>query len=136
MIFYLFQIHIPAEADTYLVYIGSVCTPMAMIFIGSTLVGTNILQVMKDRLVLESAINKTLILPLISYIIVVFLPISGIIKAIIVFAACFPSAALASVVVETEGKNSALACKILVVSTAISIVSLPLAVELIHLFIL
>ena len=136
LIIYYLKLVIPNGAGVYLNYIGSICTPMAMIYIGSTLVGTNILQVVKNNIIIESVINKNIILPVLSCLLLIFLPISGIMKAIIVFGSCFPSAAMASVLVETEGKNSLLACRILVVSTAVSIVSIPIFVKLINLIIL
>ncbi|MCL1810117.1 MAG: AEC family transporter [Clostridiales bacterium] len=136
LLFYAFEIPLPGAAGTYLSYIGGVCTPMAMIFIGSTLVGTNILEVVKDRLVLEPAINKTIVLPVLAFFALAFAPLPLMMKRIVVFGNCFPSAAVASVLVETEGKNSALACKILVVSTAVSVASIPAFAKLINLLVL
>lgn len=136
LVFYSFKIVIPEEACGYLGYIGGICTPMAMIFIGSTLVGTNIVKVVRDRVVLESVVNKNVVMPALSYALLVFLPLPAMVKAIVVFGSGFPSAAVASVLVETEGKDSVLACKILAVSTAVSIVSIPAAAKIINLLIL
>jgi predicted permease len=122
--------------DTYLDYIGGICTPMTMVFIGSTLCGTNILHVIKDKVILESVINKIFIIPIIAYTILIFLPVSAMTKAMLFFAACFPTAAITTVIVETEGKNSVMACGVMAVGTAISIVTLPLAINLINLSIL
>ncbi|MCL1982135.1 MAG: AEC family transporter [Clostridiales bacterium] len=135
LLFYALKIPLPEPAGSYLSYIGGICTPMAMIFIGSTLVGTNIIEVVKDRLVLEPAVNKNIVLPVLAYFILAFLPLPVMIKKIVIFGNCFPSAAVASVLVETEGRNSALACKILVVSTAVSVASIPAFVKLINLLV-
>ena len=136
LLFYLLRIHVPDTANTYFAYLGGICTPMSLIFIGSTLVGTNIFSAVRDRLVLESVISKSLVSPLLTYVILGFLPLPAMMKAMIVFGACFPSAAMASVLVETEGKNSLLACEILAFSTAVSIVSIPIFVKLVNLIIL
>jgi len=136
LLFYSFVIPVPGPVGTYLSYIGSLCTPIAMIYVGAMLVGTNIIEVLKNRVVLESAVNKNLVAPVLAYAMVAFLPLPAMTKAIIVFGASFPSAAAASVLVETEGKNGVLACKILAVSTAVSIVSIPAFANLINMLIL
>jgi predicted permease len=94
------------------------------------------LKVVKDRLVLESVINKDIVMPVLAYAALVFLPLPEMMKAIVIFGSCFPSAAIASVIVEAEGKNSRLACEILAVSTAVSIVTIPVVVKLINLLVM
>jgi predicted permease len=70
--FYSLDIGIPEAAGSYLSCVGGICTPMAMICVGAMLVGTNAIEVIKNRLVLESAINKILILPVLSYALLIF----------------------------------------------------------------
>ena len=136
LLFCSFEIGIPEVLGTYLGYLGSLCTPLAMIFIGATLVGTNGIQVIKDRIIVESVINKNFLLPVLTYLTVIVMPVDGIIKAVIIFSACFPSATVASLLVAAEGKNSVLACRILVVSTMVSVISLPVSAWLINILIL
>lgn len=136
LLFYGLNVDMPEAAATYLMYIGSICTPMAMICIGSTLVGTNVLKVVRNNTVLESVINKNLVLPALAYSMLAPAPLPKMMKATIVFANGFPSAAVASALVAAEGKDGALACEILVVSTAVSVVSIPLLVKLINMLIL
>jgi len=136
LLFCLSGIRIPGTIDTYLLYIGAICTPMAMVFIGSTLVGNSIIKIIRNPIVLEAALNKNFIYPVVTYLMLAFSPLPKMITAIMIFAACFPSAAVATLLVETEGKDSELACAILVATTAVSIVSLPFAVKLINLLIL
>ena len=136
LFFYFLKIPVPEAVSAYLSYVGGICTPMAMIFVGSTLVGTNIVEVVKDRIVLESVINKNLLIPGLAFLTMMYLPLPDMVIAVTVFAMFFPSAAVASVLVEAEGRNSGMACGILVVTTAISIITIPAAARLINLFIL
>jgi len=134
--FCYFELSVPELLDTYLMYVGGVAMPMAMIVIGSMLVGADMLKVIKDRTVSETVINKNVIMPVLTYFLVIFFPLPDMVKAMVVFGSCFPTATTVSILVESEGKNGVLASKILVVSTAVSIISLPVAVNLINLFIL
>lgn len=52
-------------------YIGNVSTPMAMIYIGSTLAGCSMLEILKDHIVIEGTLNKLIILPLLTYVLVI-----------------------------------------------------------------
>ena len=122
---------IPAPVDEYLVYIGSVSTPMAMIFIGSTLAGCNLLEIIKDHIVIEATVNKLVFLPLLTYAVTVFLPIDPLIKAMLVLGCCFPAAAMVSMLAEQEGEDQTMASKILFLSTLLSVATIPLSIAII-----
>ena len=123
---------IPKPVDEYLLYIGNVSTPMAMIFIGSTLTECSLAETMKDRIVIEASINKLVILPLITYLAVVFLPVAPIIKASVILGCCFPAAAMVSMLAEQEGEDQTMASRILFLSTLVSILSIPLSIKCIN----
>ena len=124
---------LPGPIDEYLVYIGGVSTPMAMIYIGSTLAQFSFLEIIKDRVTIEGSINKLIILPLLTVALVYFLPIDDFIKAMLVMGCAFPGAAVVSMLTQQEGQDATVSSKILFLSTVVSIVTIPLAVELINL---
>lgn len=123
---------LPEAADEYLVYIGSVSTPMSMIFIGSTLAQFNFKEIIRERVTVEGTINKLVILPLLTLAIVYFLPIDNFIKAMLVLGCSFPGAAVVSMLAEQEGEDYTVSSKILFMSTILSIVTIPLTVMLIN----
>lgn len=123
---------LPEAADEYLVYIGSVSTPMSMIFIGSTLAQFNFKEIIRERVTIEGTINKLVILPLLTLAIVYFLPIDNFIKAMLVLGCSFPGAAVVSMLAEQEGEDYTVSSKILFMSTILSIVTIPLTVMLIN----
>ena len=135
-VFCWFTLTVPELIGKYLEYLGGIATPMAMVIIGSMLYGTNMLKVMREKIVLESVINKIVVMPLLAALIVMFFPLPAIAKAMVIFGSCFPSATTLTILAESEGKNGELASKIVAVSTAVSMVSLPIAVNLINLLIL
>src|SRR5665647_2224998 len=125
-----YQIDIPVPLLSYLQLIGSVATPMVMIFIGSSLYGSNLFAMIKDRAITEAVIMKLLVLPVITAVLVMFLPLSVLAKTMCVFSCAFPTAAIVPILTEQEGKNVEFASMILLLSTVLSMVTLPIIVEL------
>ena len=121
---------LPAAVDEYLVYIGNISTPMAMIFIGSTLTGYNFKDIIKSKVIIEASLVKLLVMPVITVGLVYFLPIEPIIKCIVVLGICFPTAATCSMLAQQEGLDPGPASKTLFLSTVLSIITVPLALNL------
>lgn len=121
---------IPDAVDEYLLYIGNVSTPMAMIFIGSNLAGFKFFEIIKDRLVIEASLMKLIWLPAITLGLVYFLPVDALIKSVVVLGISFPTAATVSMLAEQENQNPGVASKILLLSTVASIVTVPAVIKL------
>lgn len=120
----------------YMDAMGNIATPMAMIYIGSTLAVSNFFDMFKNHIVWESSINKLVIFPLLTLLIAYFLPVSPLIKAILVLGSCFPAGATISMLAQQENQNAELSSKILFFTTMISMVTIPLTVKLIHMTVL
>ncbi len=121
---------LPEVVDEYLVYIGNISTPMAMIFIGSTLTAYDFKEIINSRTIIETSIVKLLIVPAITLAIVYFLPIDPMIKTIVVLGGCFPTAATVPMLSEQEGHDPGPGSKALFLSTVASIVTVPLAINI------
>lgn len=123
---------LPSVIDDYLLYIGNVSTPMAMIFIGSSLATSDLRKVFTTRIVIESSIVKLLIMPAITVLMVMFLPVSSLIKSIVVLGIAFPTAATVSMLAEQENQSALTASMILVLSTIASIATVPGTISIIN----
>ena len=121
---------IPAAADEYLTYLGGVSTPMAMIFIGSTLSTCSFKETFSSLITIEASLMKLVWIPLITLAVVYFLPISPLIKSIVVIGGAFPTAATVSMLSEQEGLDARISSKILFMSTMVSIITVPLIINL------
>ena len=121
---------LPQAVDDYLLYIGGVSTPMAMIFIGSSLTKYNFLETLKDIRVLDCTMMKLLWLPALTLGIVYFLPLPGLIKCCVVLGIAFPTAATVSMLAEQEGQSVSMASRALFISTVASIVTVPATIKL------
>ena len=123
---------LPDVVDEYLLYIGNVSTPMAMIFIGSSLATSDMRKVFTTRVVIESSIVKLLIMPAITIGLVFFLPVDPLIKSIVVLGIAFPTAATVSMLAEQENQSALTASMILVLSTIASIATVPGAISILN----
>jgi predicted permease len=124
--------NIPAAVDEYLVYLGNISTPMAMIFIGSTLTRCRFLDIIKEVRTIEASLMKLLWLPVITLAAVYFLPITPMMKCIIVLGCSFPTAATVTMLSEQENQDEETACKILFLSTVASAATVPGAIKLLN----
>lgn len=122
---------LPEAVDEYLIYIGNISTPMAMIFIGSSLTNYRFADIIRSKVIIETSIVKLALLPVVTAGLVYFLPVDAIIKSIVVLGICFPVAATVSMLAEQEGHDPGPASKALFLSTVVSIVTVPIAINLI-----
>ncbi|QHI72103.1 AEC family transporter [Aminipila terrae] len=128
-------VKLPVPFEDYLLYIGNVATPMAMIYIGTSLAKSNFMEIIKNKRIIECCLMKLIWLPLITYGIMIFLPVSNIIKITCILGSCFPTAATVPMLAEQEQQDSRLGSEILFLSTIFSVVTIPMTIQLIKLFI-
>ena len=121
---------IPEAVDEYLLYIGNISTPMAMIFIGSTLSGYKFKDIIKDRVTIEGSAVKLAVLPLLTAAARIYpdsachkvYSISG--NSLSYCCHCFNAE-------RQEGLEAGIASKILFLSTVVSIATIPGFINLI-----
>ncbi len=120
-----YEIQVPETMLNYLDLVGSIATPMAMIFIGSTLAGSRLLNIVKNKLILEIAVSKLFILPALTILILIFLPLDPMIKSICVLSCALPTATTVPIFAQQYEKNKDLASEALFFSTIVSLFSIP-----------
>lgn len=123
-----------SPVDEYLTYIGSITTPMAMIFIGSTLVGRNALEIIKSKTIMLSALFKIILAPLLAILFCLgvsalgsmgLIAIDPVMLKVLVLGVCFPTATYVVIIVSQSNGNEVLAGEILFLSTIVSLVTIP-----------
>lgn len=125
-------IDLPEILAEYLNMVGGIATPLAMIFIGSTLTGSSLIKILKSRVILEITISKLFILPALTLCVVYFIPIDPLIKAILVLSSAMPCATTLPIFAQQYGKNESLASESLFLSTIVSLASIPLWIAVIN----
>ncbi|MDR0876110.1 MAG: AEC family transporter [Clostridiales Family XIII bacterium] len=120
------HIMLPEIAMDYLELVGSVATPLAMISIGTMLAGGFGPKSFATMRVMEPAIYKLFLIPLITFVIVWFLPLDPMVKTILVVGNAMPVATTVAILCEQYDRNKSYAGEMLVVSTIFSMATVPL----------
>ncbi len=105
--------------------IGDITTVISMLVIGIQLGTSNFRKIRGNRALMTESILKMLLVPVITFLLVNWLPISSVIKLALVFGAAFPSAVIVSPIAFTEGKDGTLAAEGVALTTLISVITIP-----------
>ncbi len=130
------HVHMPDAANTFLNYLGGICTPMSMVVVGSTLASGSITAGLRNRVIMESVVSRNMLIPLITAGIALLLPVDPFMKGMLVLGSLFPAATVVVLMSKAYGQDDVFASELLVISTLLSMVTLPAGVMLINSFII
>lgn len=105
--------------------IGSATTPLSMIVIGIQLGSSNFRGIVRNKRLMAESLTKMLATPVITFLLVNWLPIPDVIKLVAVFGAAFPSAVATTPIAAMEGKNAQLAAEGVALTTLLSLATIP-----------
>lgn len=131
LFFFLTKIPMPGLINKGIQYISGLNTPLAMFTIGIYLAQTNPAKMIKNsKLYLLSAV-RLIIIPLVSMAILFFLPeeFAEMKMALLIVAAC-PTGSNVAVYAQLYDSDYSYAVETVIISTLLSIVSIPLIVQL------
>jgi predicted permease len=127
---YIFSIKLPTPIYDALDMVGSMTTPMSMLITGAILADSNIKDIFKNAYIYLIIALRLVVLPLLLFAVLYFLNIRGPSINVIIIVSAMPAAAATVIYSEKYDADSYLASKIVTVSTAISIITLPLIIFL------
>ena len=107
-------------------------TPLSMIVIGIKLANVDFKKLFLDGLAYVSSALKLVFMPLVSILVVAFLPIDSTIKYTVFFLFAMPSATGTVLFAVRFGKESDFASVCVLLSTILSILTIPLMYMLIY----
>ncbi len=129
LLIFIFQIPIPNIIKTPLNLLGNMNTPLSMIVTGMIIGSSNVLTVMKNKYVWLTVAFRLLLIPLIclgvTYLLSL-LPISKEVLKIAFILMATPSAAITSIFAIKFNYNEDIAAGVVIISTILSIITLPL----------
>ena len=128
LILYLLHLRAPQIVTDFTSMIGDMTTPLAMIIIGVTLGAMNIREVFNELRVYIYTIIKQLILPVITYPIIVFLIKDNYLRGLTLVMLSMPVGSSAVLFTNKYGGDSELAAKTIFMTTLISVFTIPLVV--------
>ena len=130
LVLWLSRLTLPQPVVSTVKYIGDVCTPLSMIIVGIQLANSDFRGVFRNKdLLLTSGIN-IIGMPLLTFLLVNWLPLAPEVKTTLIFAAAFPCAVASVGIISKEGRNASLAAEGVAVTTALSLITLPIIATL------
>lgn len=130
IITFFLKIRIPAVPAEALGFIRDINTPMAMIVSGVTISATNVPKLLKNVRVYFICLVKLLIIPLVLALVMSPLNVDEKVRMTIIVAIAAPPAAMCTLFCLRYNKNSVYASEIFAAGTILSVITLPVVVNL------
>lgn len=129
-ILFLLSVELPAPIFDALTLVGSMTTPLSMMFIGFILADSDFKQLTMDWKVYAFSILRLLIMPICVYLVLKTLDFEGLLLGVPVVISAMPAAANSAVIAAQYGSDYQLASRAIFISTLLSIATIPLFVAL------
>ena len=105
--------------------IGDATTPLSMLIVGMQLGDCDFGEVLKNRKLLGISLLKMLLLPVLTFLLVNWLPLDVSVKVCLVFAASFPVAVAVVPVTSEQNRDSLIAAEMVAITTLFSLAVIP-----------
>ncbi|MDR1754328.1 MAG: AEC family transporter [Eubacterium sp.] len=129
-IFYAFKIPIPEVPLSTIELLAGMTMPSAMLAAGGTIVQADFKKVAKNIKIYYVSIIKLIIIPLLLYFVFLSLPRDGLIMSVHLTACACPTATLCTVLAIRYDKDGVYASEIFAVATLLSMLTIPLIIQL------
>lgn len=124
--FFVFEIPLPQSVDSMIDIIGRMSTPISMLIMGMRLATTNFKQMFTTKQIYISIAMKQFLMPLLAFLMIAFLPLDGGMKAVLYIICCCPVASVVLNFSEILGEGQKEAASTVLLSTILSILTLPI----------
>ena len=135
LVVYLTQIPVPNFIASPIASIGNMNTPISMIIIGMIIAGSNMKFIVANKDIWFTIAVRMIVIPAISVALFWLFGLSGMTAKVVLIQAACPTAAITSVFAIRYGHDENVAAGAVVLTTLVSIVTLPLLAMLLQMFI-
>lgn len=118
-------LHLPSIIFQTTETIGNATVPVSMLLVGMQLGDTNPIKMLKHGKMVAVSVTKMLLLPVLTFLAINWLPIAVNVKICVIFAAVFPAAVAAVPVTAMEGKNALASAETVAFTTLLSVITVP-----------
>ena len=125
---------IPSYIAGIMKLVGDVTIPVAMMVVGIQLADGRITDCFRNGKLVIFSVVTMLVWPVLILIILKFIPMAGILKIVFTLGAALPPATTISALAAYEGRNYKLAADGIIVTTLMSVVTIPFIVMMIDYF--
>ena len=122
------SVYIPEMVMTFLKKVGDLATPLSLIYIGALAGSSGLMSLLKEKTAFELSVVKMIGLPLLAILIMMVVPAGSMAKSAFLLAAALPAAVVVPMMVEQSGYGEKLSSDIVLWSTLISMVTMPVCV--------
>lgn len=130
IITFFLKIKLPAVPTSALQFIANINTPMAMIVSGVTISATKISDLIKNARIYYVCLVKLLVVPLVTALVMMPFNIDEMVRMTVVITVAAPPAAMCTLFCLKYNKNSVYASEIFAAGTILSVITLPVVVNL------
>lgn len=135
LVIYLLQIPVPDIIKQPIEMVGNMNTAISMIITGMIIAGTDFKVLMRNRLLFFVIAVRMFVIPVVCIGLFVLLGIHGTVAAIVLLLEAAPTAAITSVFAVQFGHDENLAAGAVVVTTFVSMITLPLCALFLTIFV-
>lgn len=107
--------------------IGAATTPFSMLIVGMQLGECDFKSVLKNRKLIGISFLKMLLLPVVTFFMMNWLPFASEVKICLIFAAAFPVAVASVPVTSQQNRDSLVTAEMVAITTLISLIVIPAA---------
>ena len=123
---------VPQILVDFLTKVGDLSTPLSLIYIGALAGSSGIGQLFKEKLALEIAVMKMICMPALAILLMQFISADSLAKSVFLLSICMPSAVVVPMMVGRYGYGDKLSSDIVLWTTLLSMLTIPLSVALAH----
>jgi predicted permease len=134
LVIFAFGIPLPSLLGDFLKTVGNITIPLSMIIIGIQLAESRVREVLNNRHIYETIVLRLAVIPAALFIVFMWLPVNPFAFCIVIFAMSMPTAAVTPVLSEIHGVNAKLAAQAVFITTMLSMLTIPVAAILLHLY--
>ncbi len=130
LICFFLQFRIPEIPLTALNHVAEMTTPLAMLVAGASIAGSNIIKSLKNPRIYLITFLKLVAFPLLGLLFIMLIPAPQTAKLITLIEIACPTATIGMMFAITFNKNSEYSSQIFAVTTLLSMITLPLIVQI------
>lgn len=126
LVLFISGLRLPGPVDSAIGYLASLNTPLAMVIIGGQMAGSDLAAIFKLKKLYVSAAIKLVAMPLLTMLVLLPFHLDSIVFMTLVILSGCPTAGATSLFSQMLGKDTALAARLVTLSTMLCIITLPL----------
>ncbi len=121
----LLNVHLPGFVISTTKYLGSMTTPLSMLFIGITMFGVNLRQIKLDKDVLAVLLGRFIVSPVMVLVVCAFIPIPDLMKKVFVILAALPVMTQGPILAKVYEADTEYAAVLVTITTITAILVIP-----------